>query len=210
MKNEPIPLTKETQGMQTGKTERGVREREAHDAQRPSNPRFSALEVIEALVQRLTASIKFGSYNGQDVALARDRLIAQANEIERLTRELAAKQQSADVMANLTDRVQAERDRLRAALERFMAHPAIPLCECGEPGCATRQAREALSAERPADETTDSERIEFLQRWIEKTKARGHQWDTFAFNVQSDVRSQIDAAMKAFPHYSAVNGTGSL
>lgn len=52
-------------------------------------------------------------------------------------------------------RIEATVSRLRTALERVMTHPSVKLCECGEPDCATRQAREALSGVNSADETCE-------------------------------------------------------
>jgi len=45
---------------------------------------------------------------------------------------------------------------------------------------------------------TDTERLDFLERWVASSRARGYKWDTFTFNMEGKtVREQLDEQMKA-------------
>jgi len=51
---------------------------------------------------------------------------------------------------------------------------------------------------RGANETSDTQRIDFLERWVAHSRSRGFHWDTFTFKVDGPtVREQLDEQMKA-------------
>lgn len=74
---------------------------------------------------------------------------------------------------------------------RYSAHrPSVRL----RPTLAGEQARSTTGIEAM---TTDSERIDFLEQWVQHSKGRGFYWDSFTFSTERPVREQLDEQMKA-------------
>lgn len=90
--------------------------------------------------------------------------------------------------------------------QQRQVHCPCPLCQveeleaenerlCGDLSLAKR-ALEDLAQENGRLKA-DSERIEFLERWVKDSRRRGFHYDTFTFKTDGpSVREQLDEQMK--------------
>ena len=148
-----------------------------------------------------------------DCRQAAEELDRQRAEIERLTRERdEARNASLPGSATVFAAVEAERDRLRAALEKIADFDCRSDEHVGDMKCWSCYAREALSSEPSADETAGDwltneqcdDVIAFLEdyEWTGLTRENVRTWCTAIACARFEVErltGELDEARKP-PH----------
>ena len=127
----------------------------------------------QTLVERLRDCVKVTFSAGlhgveSDCREAADELDRQRAEIERLTRERdEARSASVPGSAAVFAAVEAERDRMRAALEKIADFDCRSDEHVGDMKCWSCYARDALSSEPSPDETTNDPAVILEELWRE-------------------------------------------
>ena len=140
----------------------------------------------QTLVERLRDCVKVTFSAGlhgveSDCREAADELDRQRAEIERLTRERdEARSASVPGSAAVFAAVEAERDRMRAALEKIADFDCRSDEHVGDMKCWSCYARDALSAEPSSDETKPEPDVGALNRQL--CEAEGHVFSRFAMH----------------------------